>query len=127
MKMKHAFITGLAMVAVTAIFAHDAHADGTDVDWRGHDKIQHMEIGVVTAGSCTALFDKPWQCFAASEAFGLAEQLYAIKTNPSKRKREGAYDLLGHTIGAALGSYGVHQVYVSIGKQSIYASVSKSF
>ncbi|MGZ5819586.1 MAG: hypothetical protein ACXWJD_12675 [Burkholderiaceae bacterium] len=101
-----AMIIGSLLIAAPFILPTPAHAsdsDNTIQDYQGRDKGQHLQIGIVTASACEIAFKSPGRCFLASEAFGLAEQLSALQTNPAKRGREAAYDFLAHSIGAYLG------------------------
>ena len=100
-----------------------AYAEGESAkDWQGRDKGQHAQIGFVTAGTCAAIFKTAslfnMPCFAASGAFGLAEQLYAYKTNQAKCKREGAYDFLADVVGAGLGVTLVNSVIFIISRKN---------
>jgi hypothetical protein len=117
-KLLLAIIVGFFM----GILIQHVRADNSPPkDWQGVDKVQHMWIGAGSAGLCTAVDNKPQafntRCFLLSEGYGLAVQLYALKTNPSKIRREAAYDFLAHTIGATLGTYATQHYLVGIEPQ----------
>lgn len=93
-------------------------------DYQGADKWQHAGIGFATTGLCNLSFNSPLRCFAASEAYGLAQQIYAIKTNPQKIRREGAYDFLAHTIGASIALPLSNRVLLYIKREGATTSVN---